>query len=92
MSFTRFASGEEWGLSFFFKYCFMEGVISFGLFYAVKGENFCPFQDFQGLQPKFKDFQGLEFSSANSRTFQDLKDRGTRDLHLSVRLVATVRE
>ena len=62
------------------------------LFHAVKGEKFCPFQDFQGLQPKVKDFQGLEFSSANSRTFKDLKDRGTRDLHLSVRLVATVRE
>ena len=70
----------------------MEGIISFGLFYAVKGEKFCPFQDFQGPQPKVKDFQGLEFSFANSRTFEDLKDRCTWDVHLSVRLVATVRE
>ena len=27
-------------------------------FFAVKLETFCPFQDFQGLQPKFKDFPG----------------------------------
>ena len=31
---------------------------SFRLFFADKGEKICPFQDFQGPQPKFKGFPG----------------------------------
>ena len=48
---------------------------SVSLFFTVtcKVENFDPFQDFQGPQPKFKDFPGPRTSFANSRTFQDFQ-------------------
>ena len=34
---------------------------SFWLLFAIKGEKCRPFQDFQGPQPKFKDFSGPRF-------------------------------
>ena len=69
MSFTRFASEEKLSLRFCFhtllyqRYytCLVMTNSSFGLFSTVEGEQICPFQDFQGSQPKFKDFLGPGF-------------------------------
>ena len=49
---------------FIFIHCYIEGILSgcdkqlFLIIFAVKGEQFCSFQDFQGPQSKFKDFPG----------------------------------
>ena len=57
---------------------------SFWLLFAIKGEKCRPFQDFQGPQPKFKDFSGPRFFFSFflpipglSRIF---KDRGNPDI------------
>ena len=57
---------------FVFLHRYIEGIMSgcdkelILIIFAVKGEKFCPFQDFQGPQPKFKDFPepGIFFSIA----------------------------
>ena len=88
MSITRFAQGENSNLRvFFFIHCYIEGIMSgydkqlISIFFAIKGEKFCPFQDFQGLQPKFKDSPGPGFFLLRipglSRIF---KDRGNPDI------------
>ena len=61
MSFTGFDSGKKNDPPFLFSYIVTSKVLSnsaFWWFFAVKSENVCPFQDFQGPQPKFKDFPG----------------------------------
>ena len=45
-------------------HCYIKNILTnnlFLLFLSTKKEMFCPFQDFQGPQIKFKTFQGLEF-------------------------------
>ena len=56
MSFTRLASGKILSLHFGFHTLLHQKYYVW--LFAVKGEKFCPFQDIQGLQPKFKDFSG----------------------------------
>ena len=77
MSFTRFASGGKSSLRSSFQtllyWRYNVRLWKFWLFSAVKGENFRPFEDFQGTQPKFKDFPG-NFFFANSRTFLDFQE------------------
>ena len=46
---------------FILQCCCIKNILSnsiFLLFFEIKKEVFCPFQDFQGPRPKFKDFPG----------------------------------
>ena len=62
MSFTRFSSAEKPSLRFqillYRRYNVSSDYDNSDYFLQLKAEIFCPFQDFQGPQPKFKDFLG----------------------------------
>ena len=76
MSFSSFASWGKIEPQFLFSNIVTSKVLcpimtnsSFWLFFAVKGETFCTFHDFQGPQPKFKDFPGLGIFSCQFQDF-----------------------
>ena len=51
----------------------------------IKGETFCPFQDFQGLQPKFKDFnRAWNFHLPIPGLSKNFKDRGNPEQSMSM--------
>ena len=77
MIITRFVSGENSASIFVFKHCCIEGITSdydnCDYYLQLKVKKFAHSRIFKDRSPNSRTFQGLEFSFAISRTFQEFQ-------------------